>query len=102
MARYLAWHLDERDEVIRQSHAVIAGDLRSFAEGMGWNIAATADGQRRIWQSGGVFGMSSQMILFPDRQLGFVLLANDAGFNTQSQLEAIVMHCCVGDTAQAR
>ncbi len=90
MARYLQWHLDEGDPLIAQSHAVVSGDLQSFAEGLGWNVALTDQG-RKIWQSGGVYGMSSQMILFPAERVGLVLLANDAGFNTQGQLDAAAL-----------
>jgi len=91
MARYLTWHLDETDPVVGQSHAVVSGDLESFAEGMGWNMARTADQGRKVWQSGGVFGMSSQMVLFPAEHIGLVLLANDGGFNTQGQLDAAAL-----------
>lgn len=58
MARYLKWHLDESDAVIRQSHAVVSSDLQSFAEGMGWNLAQAAGQPRNLWQSGDVCGMS--------------------------------------------
>jgi hypothetical protein len=69
---------------------VVSGDLQSFAEGLGWNLALTDHG-RKVWQSGGVYGMSSQMILFPAERVGLVLLANDAGFNTQGQLDAAAL-----------
>jgi CubicO group peptidase (beta-lactamase class C family) len=91
MARYVDWHLDESDPAVALTHATTMGSLSTFAEGLGWNMALTADGERKIWQSGGVYGMSSQVLLFPDRRIGVVLLANDGGFNTQSQLEAIAL-----------
>lgn len=87
MAQYLQWHLNEADPLIAQTHAVVFGELQSFAQGMGWNLVRTADQGRKVWQSGGVFGMSSQMILFPEDRTGLVLLANDGGFNTQRQLD---------------
>jgi CubicO group peptidase (beta-lactamase class C family) len=91
MARYLEWHLNEADPLIGRSHAVVFGDLPSFAQGMGWNMANTAELGRKVWQSGGVFGMSSQMVLFPEDGIGLVLLANDAGFNTQGQLDVAAL-----------
>jgi CubicO group peptidase (beta-lactamase class C family) len=91
MARYLRWHLDEGDPLVSQSHTVVSGDLQSFAEGMGWNMARTPDQGRKVWQSGGVFGMSSQMILFPTERVGVVLLANDGGVDTQGQLAAAAL-----------
>lgn len=94
MIRYAAWHLDETDPLVRQSHALIAGSLSEYGRAMNWYLANTPFGERKIWQSGGVFGMSSQLILFPDTAAAYVLLANDGCFNTQSELEkiALVVH----------
>lgn len=96
MIRYATWHLDESDPLIRQSHTVIAGTLSNYGRGMNWNMATTSDIEgkvwdRKIWQSGGLYGMSSQVILFPDSREAYVLLANDACFKTQSELETIAL-----------
>lgn len=91
MIKYAAWHLNESDPVIAQSHTLVAGTLTDYGRGMNWDMATTADGERKIWQSGGVFGMSSQTVLFPDSQEAYVLLANDGCFNTQSELETIAL-----------
>lgn len=91
MAKYAEWQLDERDPVIARAHQPIWGSPDNFAMGLIWDIGKTKDGERRLWHSGGTFGMSSQMILLPESQQAYVLLANDACINTQSQLEAIAM-----------
>ena len=57
--------------------------LKVFGEGE-WKI-------RTARRSGGVFGMSSQVLLFPDQNFAVVLLANDGGLNTQGQLETIAL-----------
>lgn len=91
MAKYAAWHLDESNPVVRTSHAVIHGDAKTYGEAMMWQIVTTGDGERKLWQSGGVYGMSSQTILFPDTKRAYVLLANDGCFDTQSQLQTLAL-----------
>jgi CubicO group peptidase (beta-lactamase class C family) len=89
MIRYAAWHLDETIPLVRRRHELIAGSSEEFGRAMNWYVARHDNGERKIWQSGGVFGMSSQLILFPDSSAAYVLLANDGCFNTQSELEKI-------------
>jgi CubicO group peptidase (beta-lactamase class C family) len=91
MLKYAQWQLDERDPVIARAHQPIWGSADSFAEGLIWDIGRTADGERKLWHSGGTFGMSSQLILLPDSLQAYVLLANDACPNTQSQLYDMAM-----------
>ncbi|ESQ90237.1 hypothetical protein ABAC460_10840 [Asticcacaulis sp. AC460] len=90
MVRYVAWHLDESDPVVAKAHDLIFGDVATYGEGLIWQVN-TRNGERKLWQSGGVFGMSSQVILFPDAKQAYVLLANDACMNTQGQLETLAL-----------
>ncbi len=90
LIKYAAWHLDERTPSVALSHQPLAGSLDDFALGMIWDMQNTAEG-RKLWHSGGVFGMSSQLILFPDSAKAYVLLANDACFDTQGKLDKIAM-----------
>jgi hypothetical protein len=48
-------------------------------------------GQRLLWHGGGSFGMTSQMVLYPDTEDGYVLLANDACAGSEGELKAIGM-----------
>ncbi|MBP2160878.1 MULTISPECIES: serine hydrolase [Asticcacaulis] len=91
MMKYAAWHLDEANPVVRTAHTVIHGDEKTYGETLMWQVITTEDGERKLWQSGGVFGMSSATILFPDAKRGYVLLANDACFDTQSQLQTLAL-----------
>ena len=91
MVKYAQWQLDERDPVIARAHQPIWGSPDTFAAGLIWDIGKTPDGERKLWHSGGTFGMSSQLILLPDSQQAFVLLANDACPNTQGQLHDMAM-----------
>lgn len=96
LIRYAVWHLGEDDPVIRQAHSLIAGTLDSYGRGMNWYVAVTPEGERKVWQSGGTFGMSSQLILFPEAREAYVLLANDACPNTQSELEKLAFTARAG------
>ena len=91
MVKYAEWQLDERDPVIARAHQPIWGSPDNFAVGLIWDIGKTPDGERRLWHNGGTFGMSSQLILLPDSQRAYVLLANDACPNTQGQLYEMAM-----------
>ena len=76
--------------MVQRSHQLISGNIQDFGVGLIWD-EATVDGERKLWHSGGAYGMSSQMELFPDAKFGIVLLANDGGFDTQSQLDQAAM-----------
>jgi len=91
MMKYASWQLAERDPIVKKSHTMISGDAHSFGNGLIWDEAPMKDGQRRLWHSGGSYGMSSQLILLPDAKTGFVLLANDGGFETQMELDKLAM-----------
>ena len=88
LAKFAQWHLEESDPIIAASHQVLAGTLSDFALGLIWDMRKDAQG-RKLWHSGGVFGMSSQLILHPDSKRAYVLLANDACLETQQQLDAL-------------
>jgi D-alanyl-D-alanine-carboxypeptidase/D-alanyl-D-alanine-endopeptidase len=88
MVRYIRWQLDENDPVIRQSHAPIFGSGENVQEGMVWYMTQEG-GERKLWESGGAFGMASQLVLYPESRIGIVLLANDGGFSSQDELGAM-------------
>jgi hypothetical protein len=50
-----------------------------------WNVASD-HGSRMLWHGGGTFGMSSQVVLYPDTHEGYVMLANDTCAGTESAL----------------
>jgi len=88
MAKYLIWHMNEKDPWVRETHSILHGDLFYYARGYHWNMEKK-QARKKIWQSGGTFGMSSAMIMYPQEQIGFVLLANDACMDTQGKLSTI-------------
>jgi hypothetical protein len=84
--------LDEANPEIMLAHEPTKGDSQSV-KALIWNLG-TLDGSRMLWHGGGTFGMSSQVVLFPSYNEGYVLLANDTCNGTESALKnlAIVLH----------
>ena len=89
MLKYIRYHLNENDEVIRLSHRTTWGDIKYYASGLNWQMNKTSAGHRRIWQNGGSFGFSSYCAIFPELRLGIVLLANESDQNSQGRLNAM-------------
>jgi len=87
MVRYVRWQLDEKVPAIKLAHQPLVG-ARSDGEGLIWNMALD-NGQRMLWHGGGTFGMTSQVVLYPQTQEGYVLLANDACEGTEGALKQI-------------
>jgi CubicO group peptidase (beta-lactamase class C family) len=100
MARYLAWQLTTGDPVIARSHALLHG-TRDDGQGLIWNIG-TERGAPFLWHGGGTFGETSQIMLYPNARIGFVLLANDACAGSESALRrfAASVRDAVRPTAQ--
>lgn len=89
MSRYLGWQLNEHDPVVARAHMLIRG-TPDDGQALIWNVAKS-DAQRLLWHGGGSFGMTSQMVLYPDTLDGYVLLANDACAGSEGELKGIGM-----------
>ena len=98
MARYLRFQLDQRNAAIDASHQPLEGTVDD-GEAMAWNLGRDS-GQPMLWHGGGSFGMSSQVVLYPRQQQGFVLLANDTCAGTESALKnmAQAIHAQIDST----
>jgi CubicO group peptidase (beta-lactamase class C family) len=89
MLKYVAFHLNEGEEVVRLSHRPTWGDIRYYASGLNWQMNTTAGGHRRIWQSGGTFGFASYCAVYPELGLGLVLLSNESDRDSQGRLNTL-------------
>jgi len=89
MAQYVRWQLRDSDPVIHLSHQALVGNADD-GEAMAWNLGGD-QAQPMIWHGGGSFGMSSQVVLYPQQHEGFVLLANDTCEGTESALKNMAM-----------
>ncbi|MCY1057584.1 serine hydrolase domain-containing protein [Nannocystis sp. SCPEA4] len=91
MLRFVAYQLDESDEVVAQGHRVTV-TAADDAVGLHWHVDTGPDGTRTIWHTGGTFGFSSYLVLYPERQLGLVLLANESDPEAQTRLVELAGH----------
>lgn len=96
MLKYVEFHLDEADEVVRLSHRPTWGDIRYYASGLSWQMNMTPGGRRRIWQSGGTFGFASHCAVFPELGLGLVLLSNESDRDSQGRLDTLAKEILAG------
>jgi serine-type D-Ala-D-Ala carboxypeptidase/endopeptidase len=87
MLNYIKFNLNENNAVIKLSHTTTFGNIDNFAIGLNWQMNKTPDGHRRIWQSGGSFGFSSYCVIYPELNIGIVLLSNEADRTAQGGLE---------------
>ena len=84
MAKYLRWQLAESDPVIHIAQDPIEGNQQS-GESLIWNLTLD-ERDRLLWHGGGTFGMSSQVVLYPEDREEFALLANDTCAGTEDAL----------------
>lgn len=96
MLKYMKFHLNENNEVIRLSHQTSWGDIKYYASGLNWQMVKTAEGHRKIWQSGGSFGFSSYCAVYPDLNVGIVLLSNESDQNSQGRLNTMADEILAG------
>jgi len=89
MLNYVQFHLDETKPVVTLSHAPTFGNINSFAIGLNWQMNKTEDGFRRIWQSGGSFGFAGYCVVYPELNIGIVLLSNETDRTAQNGLGEI-------------
>ena len=82
----------------RLSHKTSWGDIKYYASGLNWQMVKTAQGYRKIWQSGGSFGFSSYCAVFPDLNVGIVLLSNESDQNSQGRLNTMADEILAGIT----
>lgn len=89
MLQYIKFHLDETNEIVALSHKITRGNINKHALGLNWQEQLTSMKYKKIWQSGGTFGFSSYCVIYPELNIGIVLLTNESDPNTQSGLEEI-------------
>jgi CubicO group peptidase (beta-lactamase class C family) len=87
MMKYAARQLDERDPAVALSHkgSWFTLDRKTYV-GLTWIVSELPDSGRLIRYSGGTWGFSSAMMLYPERRLAIVLMANNASDTAQDRL----------------
>jgi CubicO group peptidase (beta-lactamase class C family) len=101
MLRYAALQLDEKDPAVALSHkgSWFTLDKKTWV-GLTWIASELPGGGRQLRTSGGTWGFASVMLLYPERRLGVVLLANNASDTAQGRLSDIATR--IADTLAPR
>lgn len=90
MLRYASLQLDETDSAVKASHEPSWFTLdRTVGVAMPWIVTFLPEGGRRLHYSGGTWGFSSYIAVYPERKLGIVLLANNSSDTAQRQMGEI-------------
>ena len=71
MLQYIKFQLNEKDQAVKLSHQPTSGKIdTNGAIGFNWNIVRTKFGIRKVYHSGGTFGFTSYLVIYPDQQRG--------------------------------
>ena len=91
MLKYLRFHLDETNEIVKKSHQHLwNGKYGDFDVGFFWQINKNGNNPDRIFQNGGAFGTSSWVTLIPESNIGVFIVTNVAGQNIHQKLNETV------------
>jgi CubicO group peptidase (beta-lactamase class C family) len=89
LLRYASWQLVERDASVKLAHQPTWSTAdRQLAVAMFWIVTDTPHG-RRLHYSGGTYGFSSLIELYPDSKLAIVALSNKDEEGAQAALRKL-------------
>lgn len=86
MLTYLKNQMSELDKRIILSHKPTWGEIGNMAIGLNWNIKTNFDDRRKLWVSGGTFGQSCYLCMYPERKFGVVILSNESDGGAEDRL----------------
>ncbi|MCF2443975.1 beta-lactamase family protein [Dyadobacter sp. CY345] len=95
MIKYIRFQLNETNSAVMLSHQKTVEGPKNFV-GLNWQLGNTDTGNRKIWHTGGTFGFSSYVVIYPESKLGIVVLANESDGMTQNKLVNIASQ--IGDS----
>jgi CubicO group peptidase (beta-lactamase class C family) len=90
MLNYLRYQLDEKDKAVKLTHRIFRGDVDKGANGFQWSIGKTYNWDYYLYTDGGTKGFRTFCMMYPEYDLGFILLTNETDANAGRQLYAIV------------
>lgn len=90
MNKYMRFHLNQNDEVIKISHKKLLGLWEDFDNGFFWQILINENKPDIVFQNGGAFGTSSWLTLIPKKQIGVFIVTNKKDEKTHSYLKNTV------------
>lgn len=79
MLKYMQYQLSEKDAIVKMTHRITYGSIDDEAVGFQWNIGKNWNWNYYIRGNGGTKGFTSFCVMYPDYNIGIILLSNQAG-----------------------
>ncbi|MBP1167807.1 CubicO group peptidase (beta-lactamase class C family) [Chryseobacterium sp. PvR013] len=91
LVKYMRYHLDENNKYVKISHTPLVKS-EGDAIGLYWRLHAYEDGTQAVYHTGGTFGFSSVLQIYPSKKMGIVILSNESDAESQGKLHDIADH----------
>lgn len=85
MVKYIEYHLGKDDKYVQLSHTPMPKS-EGLGAGLFWKINTSDDGSKTIWHTGGTFGFSSTLQIYPSKNMGVIVLSNESDAQSQGKL----------------
>jgi CubicO group peptidase (beta-lactamase class C family) len=77
LVKYLRANLAEHEPAVRLAHQRTWGTAPAFGLGLAWMLGSDAEGSAHIYHDGKTIGYNTRLVLYPEQDLGIVLLVNE-------------------------
>ncbi len=88
MSRFINMYLKGNDPVVEQTMTLLAGN-EQYGRAYIWNTYQYATEDRMLYHSGGTFGSSSWLAIYPKSKVGIFLVTNVMTNDTQRKLNEV-------------
>ncbi|MBO9690138.1 serine hydrolase [Chryseobacterium sp.] len=88
LVKYMKYHLDESNKYVKASHIPYVKS-KGDAIGLYWRLHTYEDGTQTVYHTGGTFGFSSVLQIYPSKNMGVVILSNESDGESQGKLQDI-------------
>lgn len=88
LVKYMQYHLDEGNVYVKASHTPLVNS-KGDAIGLYWRLHTYEDGTQTVYHTGGTFGFSSVLQMYPSKNMGVVVLSNESDGESQGKLHDI-------------
>ncbi|WP_426479504.1 serine hydrolase domain-containing protein [Chryseobacterium sp. CBSDS_008] len=88
LVKYMRYHLDENNKYVKASHTPLVKSEED-AIGLYWRLHTYEDGSQTVYHTGGTFGFSSVLQIYPSKNMGVVILSNESDGESQGKLHDI-------------
>ncbi|MCK5402354.1 MAG: beta-lactamase family protein, partial [Flavobacteriaceae bacterium] len=88
MLKHIRMYMEEKDEVVQNSLKLLAGNPDNLGRSFVWNTFQY-NTTNMYYHSGGTFGFSSWIALYPTKKTGIFLVTNVSTKNAQAKLNEV-------------